>query len=86
MKSIETTTKVSLIFRNCRFCGEKERKANGIFLDFFFINLDGRQEIVFEIVLNAVSIEVPVNFYKLKFRPLNFIHLKRLSRRASLDV
>ena len=88
-KSIETTTKLSLIF--LEIVGFAARKGGGkragIFLDFFFVDFDGRIENSFgNCLLNAVSMQVPVNFYKLKFRPWNFIDSKRLSRRPSLDL
>lgn len=88
-KSIETTTKLSLIFLEIvGFAARKGGgKRTGIFLDFFFVDFDGRIENSFgNCLLNAVSMQVPVNFYKLKFRPWNFIDSKRLSRRPSLDL
>lgn len=87
-KSIETTTKLSLIFLEIvGFAARKGGgKRTGIFLDFFFVDFDGRIENSFgNCLLNAVSMQVPVNFYKLKFRPWNFIDSKRLSRWTKSD-
>lgn len=84
-RSIETTTKASLIFRNCRFCGEKGRKANRIFLDFFFINFDGRRKIVFEIVLNAVSNGSCREYLQIEISAVEFYRFKAIVSSSKSD-